>query len=146
MILDRAAGRDVQELLRHEQRDERHHLEVGFQRAELLPHLGLAIGRRLIDRQLGRDRRLLERIGARAFLLRRHVDRDDVLAALDERLQHGLAERLLAVDHDTHMKYPSQNSACSPPPCGEGLGAGVFLRQNPTPLAFGERPSPQGGG
>ena len=33
VILDRAVGRDVEELLRHEQRDERHHLQVGLERA-----------------------------------------------------------------------------------------------------------------
>ena len=30
VILDRAVRRDVEEVLRHEQRDERHHLQVGF--------------------------------------------------------------------------------------------------------------------
>jgi hypothetical protein len=33
---------------------------------------------------------------------RRDIGGDDVLAALEQRLQHGLAEGLLAMDHDTH--------------------------------------------
>src|SRR5262249_39570348 len=108
-----AVGRDVEEVLRHEQRDEGHHLQVGLERAELVPHFGLAVGGGLIDRQLGRERRLLERIRFLARLLRRHIGGDHILTALDERLQHGLAERLLAVDHDTHeqnLPQPRLNS------------------------------------
>ena len=119
VILDRAVGRDVEEFLRHEQRDEGHHLEVGLERLELLPHLRLAIGRRLIDRQLGGERRFLQRIGPGAFLLRRDIDGDDVLAALEQRLQHRLAEGLLAVNHDTHCNLlPDPPSV--PPREGEG--------------------------
>ena len=76
MILDRAVGRDVEEVLRHEQRDEGHHLQVGLERLELLPDLRVLVGRRLIDRQLGGERRFLQRIGLGAFLLRRDIDRD----------------------------------------------------------------------
>ena len=83
VVLDRAVGRDVEEILRHEQRDERHHLQVGLERAEFLPHLRLAVGGRLIDREIGRERRFLQRIGLRAFFLRRDIDGDDVLAALE---------------------------------------------------------------
>src|SRR5262249_50186399 len=64
--------------------------------------LRLAVGGGLVDRKLRRERRLLERFGLRALFLGRHVDCDDVLAALAQRLQHRLAERLLAVHHDTH--------------------------------------------
>ena len=99
--------RHVEEFLRHEQRDERHHLQVGLERLELLPDLGLLVGSRLVDRKFGRKCRLLERIGFRARLLGRHVDGDHILAALQQRLQHGLAERLLAVDHDTHLDLRS---------------------------------------
>ena len=102
VILDRAVGRDVEEVLRHEQRDEGHHLQVGLERAELLPHLRLAVGGGLIDRKLGGERRFLQRIGLGAFLLGRDIDGDHVLAALDQRFEHGLAEGLLAVNHDTH--------------------------------------------
>ena len=45
MILDRAVGRDVEKILRHEQRHERHHLQVGLERAEFVPDFRLAIGR-----------------------------------------------------------------------------------------------------
>ena len=78
----------------------------GFSALELLPHLGLAVGGRLKDRQLGRQRRLLQRIGLLAGLLRRDIDADHVLAALEQRFQHGLAEGLLAMDHDAHGSTP----------------------------------------
>ena len=87
----------------HEQGHEGHHLQVRLEGAELLPHLRLAVGGRLIDRQLRGERRFLERIGLRAFLLRRHIDGDDVIAALEQRFEHRLAEGLLAVNHDTHQ-------------------------------------------
>ena len=111
VILDRAVRRDVEEFFRHEQRDEGHDLEVGLERLELLPDFRVLVGRRLIDRQLRRDRGFLQRIGLGAFFFRRDIDADDVLAALDQRLQHGLAEGLLAVNHDTHTTF-SQNLCC----------------------------------
>jgi hypothetical protein len=102
MILDRPLGRNVEKFLWHEQRDEGHHLQFRLERPELFPHLGLAVGGGLIDRKLRRERGLLERIGLGALLLRRHIHRDDVVAALAQRFQHRLAECLLAVHHDTH--------------------------------------------
>ena len=102
MILDRSLGRNREELFRHEQRDESHHLQIRLERLELLPHLGLAVGGRLIDRKLRRECGLLERIGLCALLLRRGIDGDDVLAALAQRFQNRLTEGLLAVHHDTH--------------------------------------------
>ena len=59
----------------------------------------------LKHRELGRDRSLFERIGLGTFFFRRDIDGDHVLAALEQRLQHGLAEGLLAVDHDTHSMF-----------------------------------------
>src|SRR5579862_7196251 len=108
MILDRAVRRRVEEFLRHEQGDESHHLQVGLERLELGQNLRVLVGRRLMDRELGGERRLLQRVGLGALFLRRHVDGDDLLAAFEQRLQHGLAERLLAVNNDTH-KATSQN-------------------------------------
>jgi len=102
IALNRAFGRDVEEILRHEQSDERHHLQVGLERAEFLPHLGLAVGGRLIDRKLRGDRRFFERIGLLARLFGRDVDRDDLFAAFKQRLQHGLAEGLLPMNDDSH--------------------------------------------
>ena len=55
-----------------------------------------------MHRQLRGERRLLQRIGLGAWLFRRDIDGDDVLAALDQRFKHRLAERLLAVNDDTH--------------------------------------------
>src|SRR4051812_1682787 len=105
MVLDRALGRNVEKFFRHEQRDEGHDLQVGLERLELGPDLGLAVGRRLIDRKRGRERRLLQRIGFGTLLLRRDIDRDHFVATLEQRLQDGLAERLLAVHHDTHSDF-----------------------------------------
>ena len=83
-------------------RDEGHHLQVGLERFEFLPHFRLLVGVRLIDRQLCGQRRFLQRIGLGARLLRRDIDGDDILAALEQRFEHRLAERLLAVNDDTH--------------------------------------------
>ena len=105
MILDRAVGRDVQKIFGNEQRHESHHLQIRLERAEFLPHPRLAIGRRLINRQLGGERRFFQRIGLGAFLLGRDISRDDILAALDQRFEHRLAECLLAVNDNTHGKY-----------------------------------------
>src|SRR3954447_25458180 len=46
------------------------------------------------------------------------------------------------MDHDTHRRFLSANSACSLPPCGGGLGRGSECGTNgasrltPTPLAL----------
>ena len=55
VILDRSVRGNVEKIFRHEQRNECHYLEIGLERAEFLPHRGIAIGRRLIHRQLRRD-------------------------------------------------------------------------------------------
>jgi hypothetical protein len=96
-------------------------LQVGLERFEFFPHFRLLVGVRLIDRQLGRHRRFLERIGLGARFFRRDIDGDDILAALEQRFEHRLAERLLAVNDDTHCQKPLQIS--SPlPACGESVG------------------------
>ena len=66
-----------------------------------------------MDRKLGRKRRFLQRIGLGARLFRRDIDCDDILAALDERVEHRLAESLLPVNDDTHLK-PLSNCFTSP--------------------------------
>ena len=55
-----------------------------------------------MDGQVGGERRFLQRIGLGARLLRRDIDRDHFSPRLMQRFQDGLAERLLAVDYDTH--------------------------------------------
>src|SRR4051794_16253349 len=115
MVLDRAAGRDVEEFLRHEQRDEGHHLQVGLERFELLPHLWVLVGSRLIDGKLRGERSLLEWISLRARFLGRHIDRNHVLSALEQRFQNGLAERLLPVDYDAHFTPPVPLAPTSSP-------------------------------
>ncbi len=107
VILDRAVGRDVEEARGHEQGDERHHLQIGLQRLELVPdRTGLAVGFRLVQRQLQGERGLFHRVGLLPFLVGRHIDADDVLAALDERLEHRLAECLLPMNDDAHCASP----------------------------------------
>ena len=60
-----------------------------------------------MDRKARGERRLLQRVDLLAFLLGRRIDGDDVLAALDQRLEHRLAEGLLAVNHDPHRQLPA---------------------------------------
>ena len=78
-------------------------------------HFRLLVGVRLIDRKLRGKRRLLQWVGFRAGLFRRDIDRDDIFAALDERFEHSLAERLLSVNHNTHRKnLSSDTERCLP--------------------------------
>ena len=100
VVLDRAERGHGEELLRDDQRDERHDLEVRRERAEPLDHRGIAERRRADERQPGGGRGFGQRIGPLAF--RRGVHRHDIVAALEQGLEHGLAEGLLAVHHDPH--------------------------------------------
>src|SRR5205823_266536 len=50
----------------------------------------------------GGERRFLERIDLLARLLGRRINGDHLVAAFAQRLEHRLAERLLAVHHDPH--------------------------------------------
>ncbi len=59
-----------------------------------------------MHRQTRRERRFLQRIGFGARLFRRDIDRDDIVAALEQRFEHGFAESLLAVNDDTHADNP----------------------------------------
>src|SRR6185503_7882545 len=43
-----------------------------------------------------------QRVGLLPRLLRRHIDGDNIFAALQQGFEYRFAERLLAVDHDTH--------------------------------------------
>jgi hypothetical protein len=105
VILDRALGRDGEEVLGHEQRHERHHAEVGLQVGERPPHLGILERGGLQQRQLVLERRLLERVGSRALLVGCAIDRDHLFAALEQRFQHRLAERLLPDQRDPHVSH-----------------------------------------
>ena len=74
--------------------------------------------------------------------LRRDVDGDDLLAALEQRLEHRLAERLLAVNHDTHLIPPKLDAF--PSPLRERLGVRCATDRTqsltPTPLASPDPP------
>ena len=52
------------------------------------------------------ERGFLQRIGLGARLFRRDIDRDHVVAALEQCFEHGFAEGLLAVNDDTHADNP----------------------------------------
>ena len=65
---------------------------------ELLLHARVAERRRAHHRQPGGSRDLRQRVLPRAH--RRGVDRHHVVAPLEQGVEHGLAERLLAVHHD----------------------------------------------
>src|SRR5262245_42147976 len=106
MVLDRTVRRDVKKILRHEQRDKGHDLKIRFQSLELFPDFRILVGRRLMHGKFGSKRRFLEWIGPGAFVFRRDIDGDDILTALEQRFQHGLAEGLLAVNDNTHSTPP----------------------------------------
>src|SRR5262249_29811039 len=106
MILDRTVGRDVEKFFGHKQRHEGHHLKIGLKRFKLGPHFRFFIGVRLMHRKLGGKRRFLQRVSFRARALRRNVNGDDILAALEQRFEYRFAERLLTVNYDTHIEIP----------------------------------------
>ena len=96
--------RRVEEFFRHEQRDERHDLEVGLERLELGQHFRRFVRGRLHHFQTGSERGFLQRIDLGAFFFWRNINGDDFFVAFEQRFQHRLAEGLLAVDHDTHIR------------------------------------------
>jgi hypothetical protein len=112
MILDRAPRRHVQHLFGHDERHVGHHAQIGFEPAELLPHLGLVLERaRLEHRKLSRERGLFQRIDPSALSrIRRAIHADHVFTALEQRLEHALAKRLLPMDDDTHGSFPRERS------------------------------------
>ena len=90
-----------QEPRRDDQRDEGHHLEVGRETRGTAPATaGSRNDAGRTQRQPGGQRGLRQRVLPRA--LRRGVHRHHVVAPLEQRLEHGLAEGLLAVHHDPH--------------------------------------------
>src|SRR5262245_28436115 len=117
MVLDRAAHGEIENLFGHDEGDVGHDAQIGLELRELLPHLGLvAKGPRLINGKIPGEGGLLQGIDATAPLgrLGGTVDGDHVLFALQQGLQHALAERLLPVHHDTH-DHPSERRVMSQP-------------------------------
>ena len=60
----------------------------------------------MIDRKLGGECGLLERIGLCARAFRGDIDGDHILAALEQRFEHRFAECLLAMNNDAHKSTP----------------------------------------
>jgi hypothetical protein len=102
MVLDRAVGRDRERLFGHQQQHVSHDAEFGVQALHLLPNTRVLEGRGLEEGEILGEREFLERIQLRARLVGRAVDADDLLAAIEQRFEHRMAEGLLAVEQDTH--------------------------------------------
>ncbi len=107
-----------EELLRDDQGDEGHHLEVGREGAELVEDVRVAERSGLEDGEPGGKAGLLQGIGLAAGPLRRCVHGDDLVAAGEQRLEHRLAERLLPVHHDAHPALPASANT------GDAIGVG----------------------
>jgi hypothetical protein len=105
VVLDRAALRDVDEILRRELQHERHDAEVDVELFQGLLCLITLQGGELEQRHALLLRRHLERIGARTGLLRRAEHARHLVLAREERLEHRLAEILLADDGDFHAAF-----------------------------------------
>ena len=138
MVLDGARFGGVQHRLRHKQRHVGHDAQVGVGRLHQLqrlghpPALGLVHGKALLAREH------LERVLGPARLVGRAEDGDHVLLALQQLLEHGLAEGLLPMHDDTHW-FSAPYSILSPlPACGERVrpapakAGGEGQQQTPT--------------
>src|SRR5262249_4631128 len=75
---------------------------------ELLRDLRVLVGFRLEHRKVRGECRFLQRIGLRARLFGGDIDADDIVSALQQRFENGLAEGLLAVNDDTHAFLPGR--------------------------------------
>src|SRR3990170_2899556 len=105
VVLDGAALRDVDEILRRELQHERHDAEVDVELFQGLLCLIALQGGELEQRHALLLRRHLERIGARAGLLRRAEHARHLVLAREERLEHRPAEILLSDDRDFHAAF-----------------------------------------
>src|SRR6185295_5750400 len=102
MILDGAELGSIEHRLGYEQRHVGHHAQVGVGRLHELeslrrfPALGLVHGQALL---LGKH---LERILGTTRLVGRAEHRHHILLALEQLLEHGLAEGFLPMHYDPH--------------------------------------------
>jgi hypothetical protein len=102
VVLDRAQARNVDEGLRCELQHIGHHADIGVQTTHRRLCLGRLQRRELVHGQALLDRGHLQRVGPAARLFRGTEHRRDLVSAFQELLQHGLAEVLLADDHNLH--------------------------------------------
>ena len=104
VVLDGAVRGNVQDRLGHERGHVGHHAQIRPKRRHLPGGLRLAVGPRLVDGQSPLHGALLDRIRRTAFRVRCAVHADHVFSAIEQRLQHALPERLLAVNDDSHLQ------------------------------------------
>ena len=102
MVLDRSARRQVEEGRGHDPGHIGHDAEVRLERRELFVDRRASEALRLEDGQAVLAGRDLQRVRAAGPGVGGAIDRDDIVAARDQRVEDRLAESLLAVDDDTH--------------------------------------------
>ena len=102
-----AVGRDIAGFLRHEYDHIGHHHQVGVESAKLVQNLGVGVVGRLHKGQPFFQGKFLDRIDGFAFFIRRTVDGNHVVAALQHRLQASLTEGLLSVHDNPHICFLS---------------------------------------
>ena len=98
-------GGNVAGLLGHEDDHKGHDHEVGIERPHLVQDIGVLVIGRLDQGQPLFEGEFLYRVGRLAFLVRRAIDGNDVVAAIQHRFQAGLTEGLLAVDDYPHILF-----------------------------------------
>ena len=108
VILDRAEPGRIEHGLRHEQRHVGHDAQIGVAAFHQLEGLGRFPALRLMHGQALLARKDLERIFRPARLVGGAEYGDDVLLALEQPVEHGLAEGLLSMDDDAHLFTPDQ--------------------------------------
>jgi len=114
--LDRAERWNRAERLRDELRDESHHADIGVCRPQRRQGLGVGQPREGMGRHACSLAGEPQRIGAALFRGAEHGA--DGIAAGQERLEHGLAEGLLADDCDANDPPPwCEMTACSADCC-----------------------------
>ena len=102
MVLDGAERRKIEEGGRHDLGHIGHNAEVRPERGKLLMDRRVSETLRLEDGQPSLAGRDLQRVRAVGPGVGSAIDRNDIVAARDQRVEYRLAECLLAVDDDTH--------------------------------------------
>ena len=103
VVLDRAELGRIEHGLRHEQRHVGHDAQIRVAGLHQLERLGRLPALRLMHGEALLAREHLEGILGTARLVGRAEHGDDILLALEQLLEHGLAEGLLSMHDDTHF-------------------------------------------
>ena len=102
MVLDRAEPRDLREGVGRELQHVSHDAEIDIQPGERVVGFGTAQRLELEYLEPALFRRRTQRIGFRSRLLRRAENACDLVAALQELVEHALAKILLSDDGYFH--------------------------------------------